>query len=257
MALSEGCGGWIRLQNDHGTLSIVPKVLGIIPAGEGSKGIPFKNGTLLLGKPLIAYTIEQALQGQFMPRLVVSTDSKVIGQIAKNLGAEVPFLMPPTLAGDETPTLPVLQHAVRYMEDRGGYKPDVVVTLQPTSPLRCAGHIDEAVKKLLQSGADSVISVCEVEHHPYWMYRLERDRVVPLSAVRGAYHRRQDLPTVCRPNGAIYVTRWDVVMNRDRIIGDDDVSAIVMDQEVSVDIDLELDLRLAELILQKRQGRPR
>jgi len=227
-------------------------ILALIPARGGSKGIPYKNARLLMGKPLIAYTIEAALQSQYQLRVVVSTDDEEIAEVARTADAEVPFLRPAELARDKAPTLPVVQHALGWLEQHEGYKPDLVVLLQPTSPLRRAEHIDQGIKLLLQTDADSVVSVCEVEHSPYWMRVLDNEgRVKPFVEGDHEFSRRQDLPPVYRLNGALYVTKRRIVMEERCLLGDD-VRALVMAREDSIDIDDEVDFLLAELLLKRR-----
>lgn len=238
----------MRLGNDQ-----MCNILAVIPARGGSKGILYKNIAMLAGKPLIAHTIEEAKKSKALSRVIVSTDDKEIAKIAKGYGAEVPFMRPRELAADDTPTLLVLQHAVRWLEGNEEAEIDVVVTLQPTSPLRRAEHIDAAVQKLVDTGADSVVSVCLAEHSPYWMKRLEGDRVFPFLPDAPEYTRRQDLPPVYRLNGAVYVTRRDLLVEQGRVLGED-TRAIVMDWESSIDIDTMLDLKLAQLILRERRN---
>ena len=229
------------------------KILGVITARGGSKTIPRKNIKLLAGKPLIAWTIEAARQSHVLERVIVSTDDERIAAISRKWGAEVPFLRPKKLAEDDTPTFPVLKHAVSFLKSSKGYIPDVVVLLQPTSPLRSAKHIRQAVSLFQKTQADSVVSVCLAEHNPHWMKRLEGDRVYPF--FKDALHdsRRQDLPPVYRPNGAIYVTRYPVLMKENRMLGED-TRAVVMDAESSIDIDTWLDFKIAELILRERKN---
>jgi CMP-N,N'-diacetyllegionaminic acid synthase len=227
--------------------------LAIIPARGGSKGLPRKNLLPLLGKPLIAYTIEAARAARSLQRIVVSTESPEIAEIAWQYGAEVPFLRPAELAQDETPTLPVLQHVLNELKATGGYEPEVIVLLQPTSPLRRAEDIDNAVSLLQQTGADSVVSLCVAEHHPAWMKRLEDDRVLPFLENAPEYTRRQEMPPVHRLNGAIYVTRRPILMEQNRILGQD-TRGLIIDANSSVDIDTPLDLKIAALILQERQN---
>lgn len=229
------------------------EVVGIITARGGSKGLPRKNVKLLNGKPLIAWTIETALRSRSLNRVIVSTEDEEIAEISRRSGAEVPFLRPTQLAEDDTPTLPVLQHAVSWLESEEGYVPEVLVTLQPTSPLRRAEHIDQALSLLQQTGADSVVSVCLAEHNPYWMKRLEGDRVYPFLNDVSNDLRRQDLPPVYRVNGAIYVTRSPVLMKENRILGEN-TRAIVMDAESSIDIDTLLDFKIAEVLLKEREN---
>ena len=134
----------------------MPKILGVITARGGSKGIPGKNIKLLCGKPLIAYTIEAAKKSGALDRLILSTDDPTIAQVAKSFGCEVPFMRPPELAKDHVSHLPVMQHAVQWLSNKEGYKPEYVMILQPTSPLRQPFHIKETVDLILETDADSV-----------------------------------------------------------------------------------------------------
>lgn len=230
------------------------RCLAIIPARAGSKGLRGKNTVPLGGKPLIAHTIEAARAAHSIQRIVVSTESEEIAHIARQYGAEVPFLRPAELAQDETPMLPVLQHVLSQLTATEGHQFEIVVLLQPTSPLRRAEDIDRAVTLLEQTRADSVISLCAAEHHPAWMKRIERDCVLPFLENGPEVTRRQDLPPVYRLNGAIYVTRAQVLLQGNAILGRD-TRALIMDNESSVDIDTPLDMKLAALILQERQNR--
>ncbi|HEX9660078.1 MAG TPA: acylneuraminate cytidylyltransferase family protein, partial [Rhodothermales bacterium] len=152
------------------------RVLAVIPARGGSKGVPRKNLVQLCGRPLIAYTIGAGLSATSVSRLVVSTEDEEIASVARSLGADVPFIRPATLATDTAQSLPVVQHAIQAVEEVEGTPYDVIVMLQPTTPLRTAGDIDSAVALLLESGADSVVSVVDVGgHHPYRMKRIDDD----------------------------------------------------------------------------------
>jgi len=227
------------------------KILAIIPARGGSQGVLRKNIRILAGRPLIAYTIKAALGSTYHPRVIVSTDDRRIAEIAKGLGAEIPFIRPPQLAQNNTPMLPVIQHTIGYLK-RDGYIPDIIAILQPTSPLRTSEHIDQAISLLLDTGADSVVSLCEAEHSPYWMKKIdEAGRVIPFLDTGEEYHRRQDLPKVYRLNGAIFITRSDIIMKENRLLGDD-TRAYIMKPEDSIDIDTELDFKIAELIMKER-----
>jgi CMP-N,N'-diacetyllegionaminic acid synthase len=228
--------------------------IAIIPARGGSKGLPNKNILPLGGLPLIAHTIEAARASRSIQRIVVSTDSPEVAEIARQHGVDVPFLRPVELAQDETPTLPVMQHVLTQLTTAEGWQPEIIVLLQPTSPLRQSEDIDRAVTLLEKTGADSVVSMCLSEHHPAWMKRIESGRVVPFLDNAPNYTRRQDLPPVYRLNGAIYATRRRVLQDENRILGCD-TRALIMDSESSVDIDTALDLKLASLILQERQCR--
>ena len=225
--------------------------LAIIPARAGSKGIPGKNVHPLLGKPLIAYTIEAALRASSLDRVIVSTDDPEAAGIAENLGAEVPFLRPVELGQDDTPTLDVVRHVLAGLKTNQSYEPEIVVLLQPTSPLRRPEDIDRAVAKLQSIEADSVVSVCTVDHSPHWMVRLQGDRVLPFVDNGREHVRRQELPAVYRMNGAIYVTRTEVIVNQKRLLGED-TRGYVMDPESSIDVDTPLDMKIASLLMQER-----
>lgn len=228
------------------------EILALIPARGSSKGIPYKNLRPLAGKPLVVHTIEHAKQARVINRIVVSTDDDEIARVAQDAGAEVPFLRPSELAQDDTPMFPVVQHALLWLDQHEGYQPELLVLLQPTSPLRRVEHIDQGVKLLLETCADSVVSVCEVEHSPYWMRVLGNEgKVRPFIESQCEYLRRQDLPPVFRLNGALFVTRWSIIMEEGRLLGDD-IRAFIMAHEDSVDIDDELDFLLAELLLKRR-----
>lgn len=162
-----------------------PSVLAIIPARGGSKSIPYKNIYPILGKPLIAWTILEARKAKLIDRVVVSTDDEKIARVAKRYGAEVPFMRPKRLAGDRTPDLPVFQHAIQWHERNEGYRPDVVVHLWATSPLRIAGHIDAGVRFLLKHPeADSVRTVTLPSQTPFkmWMVKDIHKPMQPLLA---------------------------------------------------------------------------
>jgi CMP-N,N'-diacetyllegionaminic acid synthase len=179
----------------------------------------------------------------------VSTDSPALADEARRHGAEVPFQRPADLASDEAGMVPVLQHAVRWLEATGA-RPDLVVTLQPTSPFRTGDDIDRTVAQVIDTGSDSAQTVTEAGYHPFFMKTLDGDRTVALFADGHKYVRRQDAPTVYQPSGAVYVTRRDVLMTEGRVLGADN-RAIVQGFETAVNIDTEWDFLLAELILGK------
>lgn len=226
-------------------------VLAVIPARSGSKRLPGKNLRLLAGKPLIAYSIRDALDSGCVGRVVVSTDAEEIAAVARAWGADAPFLRPAELARDETPTLSVLRHVLAELEAREGYRPELVVLLQPTSPLRGPQIIRESVSKMADPRVDSVVSVCLEEHSPYLLRRLVGERVVPFLDVDPLVEglRRQDLPPIYRLNGAVYFYRCQ------RLTGDDpygaEVRGVVMPAWRSVDIDREEDLLVAEVYLRR------
>ena len=225
-----------------------PRIVAVIPARSGSKGIPNKNIIDLSGKPLIAYTIEAALRSKSIHRLLTSTDDEKIAEIARLYGAEVPFIRPAELAKDDTSGLLVVQHAIRYIEENEDFKVDVVVILQPTSPLRLARHIDVTVEKLLRTGADSAVTVSPVRHHPSWCWYAEKDQLHPFSREGLSVSRRQDLPNIYGLNGAVYAVRRDVLFEQNSIFGRD-VRGIIMPYEDSIDVDDYFDLFTAEMVL--------
>lgn len=219
------------------------KVLGVITARGGSKGLPGKNLKLLAGKPLIAYSVEAARDSGAIDRLILSTDDPAIAEAGRRLDCEVPFLRPAELARDQTPHLPVIQHAVQWMADHQGYHPDAVLTLQPTSPLRRADDIRAAVDLLDRTGADSVLSVSPVSAHahPMRMLRVDESGAATLfvtgEPVRRRINRRQDLPPAFLMNGAIYLCRTTVLFGADPSLYGDRVVAYPMPAERGVSID--------------------
>jgi N-acylneuraminate cytidylyltransferase len=218
------------------------RVLGIITARGGSKGIPGKNLKLLGGKPLIDYTIDAANDTP-LDRLILSTDDPRIAKVARDLGCEVPFMRPAELARDETIHLDVIVHAVKWLRDHAGYLADVVLTLQPTSPLRSSADIAAALRMLELSGADSVVSVNEVppHNHPMRMLKVGADGMATLFAtgqpVRTRVNRRQDLPPVFVMNGAVYACRTEAVLADEPSLYGDRVVAYPMPRERSISID--------------------
>jgi CMP-N-acetylneuraminic acid synthetase len=229
------------------------KILALIPARGGSKGVPRKNIRPVAGKPLIAYTIETALAaGDLLHRVIVSTDDEEIAAVARAHGAEAPFLRPADLAGDKIPMIPVIQHAVQFVEAQDGVRLDWVLLLQPTAPFRTVEDIRGAVELAQAGGCDSVISVVQVfAHHPILMKRIENDRLVPFCIEEKEGTRRQDYqPPAYMRNGAIYLSRRDVLM--DGSIWGQSIRPYVMPEERSVNVDSELDLRLVELLLEER-----
>lgn len=227
-------------------------ILAVVPARGGSKGIPRKNIRNLAGKPLIAWTIEEAKKCPFIDRLILSSEDNEIIAVAKELGCEVPFVRPLELAGDEISGIAVIRHAVQHLVNEEGYQPDYVLTLQPTSPLRRHGHISKVLEKLIDAGADSVITVCQAEQSPYWMRVVgPDDRLLPFLDSGQTFHRRQELPKIYHLNGAVYASRFESVMTSDDGLGKD-VRPLIMSRKDSIDIDCDLDFRLAEMLIRDR-----
>ena len=236
------------------------KVLGVITARGGSKGIPGKNLKLLAGKPLIAYTIDAAQRSQAFDRLLVSTDDFAIAEYARSQGCDAPFMRPPELARDETPHLPVMQHAVQWAADHEAYHPDAVMILQPTSPLRRAEHMTEAASLLAASGADSVVSVSAVPAHmnPMRMLRIEDGGRATLfvtgDPIRQRINRRQDLPAAWVMNGAIYVFRTPVLFAAEPSLYGQSTVAMPMRDPFGLSIDTPEDWEEAEKALGYHHG---
>jgi len=232
------------------------KVLAVIPARGGSKGVPRKNIRLLCGRPLITYTIEQALATRdLFHRIIVSTDDEEIASVARACGAEVPFLRPAHLARDESPVIPMLQHAVNFVEAKDSVLMDWVCLLQPTEPFRLTTDVEQCLEMGFAGGSDSVISVVRVfATHPILMKKIENDRLLPFFVDEREGTRRQDYePPAYMRNGAIYLTRRDVLMNQGSIWGRT-IRPYVMPLERSVSIDSEIDFKLAEILMSEQHS---
>jgi len=232
-----------------------PEVLAVVQARGGSKSIPGKNIRSLAGHPLIAYSIAAGLAAQSVTRLIVSTDSQEIAEIARQYGAEVPFLRPPELAQDDSPDLPLFQHALRWLEDHEDYRPDVVVQLRPTSPLRPVGLIDEAVEALRACPeADCVRGVTGPNQNPYKMWRAGADGFLqPLLSheFTEPYNMpRQHLPQVYWQTGHIDAIRYETIAVKKSLTGER-VLPLVIERGYCVDIDAEPDWAYAESLLRK------
>ncbi len=226
-------------------------ILGIIPARGGSKGIPRKNLADVAGKPLIAYSIEAGLRSRHLTRLVVSTEDEEIARVAIEYGAAVPFKRPVELSKDQARSLPVVQHGVEVMEALDGCTYDAVAMLQPTTPMRTADDIDQAIDLLIETGADSVISVVDVgANHPFRMKRILDDGRLVNFVERGFedMRPRQELPPVYIRSGDLYIARRHVVMELGTLVGPH-CRAIVIPKERAVNIDTRLDLERAEEML--------
>ncbi len=221
------------------------EVLGVIPARGGSKGVPGKNIRDFNGRPLIAYSIDAAKSSKTLDKFIVSTDSEEIAAVAREYGAEVPFLRPAELGGDGVPTMKVLAHALDFLEGEGTAC-DTVVCLQPTSPFRTSRHIDEAVELYSRNPGRALASVCPVAESPSWMVTVEGD--VGTAFVEGGWSHtsRQDLPPLFRLNGAVYVLPSELVREGGSL--PERITVYRMTPEESVDIDSELDWRLAVLL---------
>lgn len=231
-------------------------VLAIIPARGGSKSIPRKNIRSLAGHPLIAYSIAAGLAAQMVTRLIVSTDDEEIASVARRYSAETPFLRPADCSQDATPDLPVFQHALRWLAEHEGYRPDIVVQLRPTSPFRRVAHIDNAVKLLLENhAADAVRTVCVPFQNPFKMWRIGEDGYMePIGIELGIpvepYNQpRQALPDVFWQTGYVDATRPSVILEKNSMTGSR-ILPLLIDPADWVDIDSPDDWRRAERLLE-------
>ncbi len=195
-------------------------VLGLVPARGGSKGIPRKNVRPLAGRPLLAYAADAARGSGVIDRVVLSTDDPEIRAVGLACGLEAPFLRPADLAADDTPMLPVVEHAVRALGDLG-WAAEIVVLLQPTSPLRRPAHIARAVDELRQTGADSVVSVVELPLHlsPDYVMRIEDGRLVNFLAEGARVTRRQDARPAYVRDGTVYAVRVETLRGHGSLYG--------------------------------------
>jgi len=229
------------------------KILGIIPARGGSKGIPKKNIYPICGKPLIAWTIKAANGSKHISRTILSSDSIEIIDIARKYGVEAPFVRPRKLAEDDTPALPVIRHAVDWLKENEKYVPDYIVLLQPTSPLRTSKHIDEALEKLINSDADSIVSVVKTPHrfNPYSIMEMKDGFLKPFLQYDELKNVRQLKPVFYARNGAaIYAFTHKCLTEKNSIYGDK-ILAYEMTREESVDIDDMFDLNLCALVIKE------
>lgn len=229
-------------------------VLAIVPARGGSKGLPGKNIRPLLGKPLLAYAAEAARACGVVDRVVLSTDSEEIAAVGRQVGLEVPFLRPAALAQDDTPMLPVVEHVVSTLT-QGGWEPEIVVILQPTSPLRTAAHVRDAVRLLGQSGADSVVTVNELPRHlsPDYVMRVEDDRLVPFLPEGARVTRRQDARPAYVREGTVYCLWRKTLADHHSIYGAN-CRPLVIPAGESLTIDTADDWQEAERRLAARVG---
>lgn len=236
------------------------EALAIIQARGGSKGVPGKNIRPLGEKPLIGWTIDAARGASSVGRVIVSTDSEDIARVARECGAEVPFLRPAELATDDAKSIGLLKHALEWFAEHEGYRPDAVVQLKPTNPLRTSAHIDAAVRLFADlPDADAVITVRPVREHPYKTWkRTEDGGIEPF--IPESYHHipeavkspRQKLPEAFIQNSCVHVIRSSTILEKNSSIGTN-VRAIIMSEEDSLNIDTPQDFALAEYLFSSRQ----
>ena len=231
-------------------------ILGFIPARGGSKRVPYKNIHILNGKPLIFYTIRASKLAKKIDRLILSTEDEKIAQVAKEYGCDVPFIRPLSLAQDSTPDKPVIEQAVRWMEENEDYFSDIIVILRPTTPFKTPEIIDAVIQKLIDDKSDSVRTVTRVEanFHPYWMFRKDEfDRAQPL--IKGKtiekYYQRQLLPPVYRLNGVVDAIRTETLKHSKKLYGVD-TRLFEIEEKFAIDIDDEQDFEYCEYLMKKK-----
>ncbi len=225
------------------------KVLAIIPARGGSKGIPNKNIVMLNENPLIYYSITSALKSRYIDILIVSTDDSQIADIAKSFGASVPFIRPVQFAKDDTPDFPVFLHAIQEME-KLDFFPNLVLNLRPTAPFRSTTTIDKALELFVEKTPDSIRSMSKVKKHPYWMYKINNLGVHPFIEGKSMkeYPRRQLLPELYYLDGVIDIMRRDIIIREKNLYGEKIVAYLTPEIE-SIDIDDMNDLNYARYLL--------
>jgi CMP-N-acetylneuraminic acid synthetase len=225
------------------------KILAVIPARGGSKGIPHKNIVDLCGKPLIGYSIEAAFKSKYIDYVMVSTDDDKIAYISKQFGAQIPFMRPTELAADTSKTIDAILHTVDKLKEM--HKTfDTLVLLQPTQPLRKSEDIDGAIEKYFECGEKSLASVSEVDDHPILIRTIENDELMPMLNCSSTC-RRQDMPKYYKVNGCIYVNSIGELNERTSF--NDNAIPFIMNKENSVDIDELSDLALAKYYLENNE----
>lgn len=228
------------------------RIIACICARGGSKGIPGKNIRPLCGKPLIVHTIETARRCQMIERVIVSTDSPEIAEIARKTQAEVPFLRPEELARDDTPKIPVIKHLINHLQNQEKYHPDIVVDLDPTSPLRTEKDIKACISMVAYEGAENVFSVTPARRNPYFnMVELVDGKVKLVKQLPTAVPSRQSAPTVYDMNASIYVWKTEVLMKTDTLFREK--TRIYVMPEWAIDIDSETDFEMVEHIAKLRE----
>lgn len=228
------------------------KVLGVIPARGGSKGIPKKNSKLLHGKPLMQYTIESASNAVQLDRVIFSSEDELLILLAQKIGVEVPFRRPKELATDTAGSLEVLKHAITELSKQGAAY-DAVCLLQLTNPFRTSQFIDNAITKFKESNVDSLISVLEVPHeyNPHWVFKTnEKEQLQLAMGDKEIIKRRQELPKTYYRDGAIYITKTEVLLKQHSLYGST-IAYIEADAERHVNIDTPEDWQKAEELAKK------
>ena len=229
------------------------KILGLILARGGSKGIKYKNITKLCGKPLIAWTINSALKSKSLTDVILSTDSTEIAKVGKKFGVSVPFIRPSRFANDTSSSIDAIEHAIKWLK-RKGKNYEFVVLLEPTSPLREHNDIDQAIKKIIKLKAQSLVSVSKVESiNPDHLYKKSNvEKIVPIKSFKKKYIRRQDLEPIYFMEGTIYISKVSTLLRKKTFCHKNTLMYVVPKWK-SLEIDDSLDLILAKTIIQNKQ----
>lgn len=225
------------------------KILGIIPARGGSKGLPGKNIRKLGGKPLIQYTIESARESKLLTRVILSSDDPEIIKTCQHLGLEVPFIRPEELSNDTASSLEVVLHALNFFLNKGELF-DAVCLLQPTAPFRRKGLIDEAVRKFINGQYDALVSVRKVpeDYNPHWVFEERDGKLIISTGDHSIISRRQDLPQAYHRDGALYLTQTQVLLEKKSLYGER-LGYIETSEDPYINIDSSSDLARAEKML--------
>ncbi len=250
-SLANPCRRLMEKEHRHRRRENMPEVLALITARGGSKGIPQKNIAPCAGRPLIAWTIDAARDSRHVSGILVSTDDPDIAAVARTHGAEVPFLRPPELSRDDSPHIPVLLHALTWLREHQGRLPDWLVLLQPTSPLRLARDVDDAVDLALARDADAVVSLAPRDDLHLLRDLDEAGRILPQAAYAQGYQPRQSARAGHVVNGAVFLIKTSVLLEKQTFYTDR-TYALVMPAARSLDVDTPFDLKLAELLLRER-----
>lgn len=228
------------------------RILGIIPARGGSKGIPGKNIKKLGGKPLLGYTIDSVVDSKLLTKCILSSDSEEIIRTGKQLGVEASFIRPSEFSKDETPSIDVVKHALTFFNASNEYF-DAVCLLQPTTPFRSKGLIDDAIRKFESGSYDSLVSVREVPHefNPHWTFEENNGRLQIATGEKKIISRRQELPKAFHRDGAVYLTKTEVILEQNSLYGDT-IGYVENSGSDYVNLDTEADWEKAEKILKAK-----
>lgn len=238
------------------------EILALIPARGGSKGLPGKNIRLLNGIPLIAYTILEAKKSKYITRVIVATDSKEIAEVAREYGAETPFVRPSKISGDTSHAFEVYKYSAKWLLENEGYKADIQCNLLPTTPLRNSEDIDKCMELMIKTNCDWCFTVNEMEHHPYRAMKILNDtKMKPWFDIprEVLWANRQELPLVVRFNGGVMAGKTEHILYNDEYnidninFPDTDIRYILMPQNRSFDIDTIEDFEFLEFLLKRKK----